>query len=216
MEDLLDLYSQPLDPLRPIVCFDERPYQLTEDVREPIPPEPEQPLRYDCEYKRNGNVNLFACFQPLAGWRHIEVTQQRTKVDFAFQMKDLVDVHFPNSQLIRLVVDNLNIHNPAALYEVFKPQEARRIIEKLEFHYTPKHASWLNQVEIELSVLSRQCLERRIGDRETLEREIAAWELTRNTEKASVNWRFKITDARNKMERLYPPIQPVKVAVADY
>ncbi|BAZ19451.1 transposase [Kalymmatonema gypsitolerans NIES-4073] len=216
MEDLLDLYSQPLDPLRPIVCFDERPYQLTEDVREPIPPRPEQPERYDCEYKRNGNVNLFACFQPLAGWRHIEVTQQRTKVDFAFQMKDLVDVHFPNAQLIRLVVDNLNIHNPAALYEVFKPQEARRIIEKLEFHYTPKHASWLNQVEIELSVLSCQCLERRIGDRETLKREIAAWELTRNTEKASVNWRFKIRDARNKMERLYPPIEPIKVAVADY
>ncbi len=206
MEDLLDLYNEPYDPKRPVVCFDERPYQLVEEVRKPLPTEPEQPLSYDFEYKRNGTVNLFAYFQPLAGWRHIEVTQQRTKVDFAKQMKDLVDIYCRDADVIRLVVDNLNIHNPAALYETFSPQEARRIIQKLEFHYTPKHASWLNQVEIELSVLSRQCLERRIGDRSTLELEIATWEKQRNSQRASVNWRFKTTDARRKMERLYPTV----------
>jgi DDE superfamily endonuclease len=165
----------------------------------PLPPEPDQPERYDFEYKRNGSVNLFAFFQPLAGWRHVEVTQRRTKVDFAKQMKDLVDVYCSEAEIIRLVVDNLNIHNPAALYEAFEPQEARRIIQKLEFHYTPKHASWLNQVEIELSVLSRQCLERRIPEVEKLKSEIITWE-------KSVNWRFKTTDARNKMGRLYPNI----------
>lgn len=206
MENLLDLYNEPYDPKRPVVCFDETPYQLVEEVRQPLPPEPDQPERYDCEYKRNGSVNLFAYFQPLAGWRHIEVTNQRTKVDFAKQMKDLVDIYCREADVIRLVVDNLNIHNPAALYEVFEPQEARRIVQKLEFHYTPKHASWLNQVEIELSVLSRQCLERRIGDRQLLESEIAVWEQQRNRERASVNWRFQTTDARKKMERLYPTI----------
>jgi transposase len=145
-----------------------------------------------------------AFFQPLAGWRHIEVTKQRTKVDFAKQMKDLVDIYCPEADVIRLVVDNLNIHNPAALYEVFEPAEARRIVQKLEFHYTPKHASWLNQVEIELSVLSRQCLERRIPEVQILKSEILAWEKQRNQERASVNWRFKTKDARNKLERLYP------------
>jgi hypothetical protein len=206
MEDVLDLYNEPYNPKRPVICFDETPYQLIEEVRQPLPPEPNQPERYDFEYKRNGSVNLFAYFQPLAGWRHIEVTQQRTKVDFAKQMKDLVDIYYQDADVIRLVVDNLNIHNPAALYETFQPQEARRILQKLEFHYTPKHASWLNQVEIELSVLSRQCLERRISNRETLELEIAAWEKQRNQERASVNWRFKTTDARKKMERLYPTV----------
>jgi DDE superfamily endonuclease len=206
MEDVLDLYNEPYNPKRPVICFDETPYQLVEEVRQPLPPEPNQPERYDFEYKRNGNVNLFAFFQPLAGWRHIEVTQRRTKVDFAKQMKYLVDVYCPDAEVIRLVVDNLNIHNPAALYEVFEPQEARRIVQKLEFHYTPKHASWLNQVEIELSVLSRQCLERRIGDRETLELEITSWEKQRNQQRASVNWRFQTTDARRKMERLYPTV----------
>lgn len=206
MEDLLDLYNEPYDPKRPVVCFDETPYQLVAEVRQPLPPEPDQPERYDYEYKRNGSVNLFAYFQPLTGWQHIEVTNQRTKIDFAKQMKDLVDIYCRDAEVIRLVVDNLNIHNPAALYELFEPQEARRIIQKLEFHYTPKHASWLNQVEIELSVLSRQCLERRISDRQLLKSEIAAWEQQRNIEQASVNWRFKITDARRKMERLYPTI----------
>jgi len=214
MENLLDLYNEPYDPKRPVVCFDETPYQLVEEVRQPLPPEPDQPERYDCEYKRNGSVNLFAYFQPLAGWRHIELTNQRTKVDFAKQMKDLVDIYCREAEVIRLVVDNLNIHNPAALYEVFEPQEARRIVQKLEFHYTPKHASWLNQVEIELSVLSRQCLDRRIGvseaplkeARQLLKSEIAAWEQQRNCERASVNWRFQTTVARKKMERLYPTL----------
>jgi DDE superfamily endonuclease len=206
MEDVLDLYDEPYDPKRPVICFDETPYQLIEEVRKPLPPEPNQPERYDFEYKRNGSVNLFAFFQPLAGWRHIEVTQRRTKVDFALQMKNLVDIYYSEAEVIRLVVDNLNIHNPAALYEVFEPQEARRIIQKLEFHYTPKHASWLNQVEIEFSVLSRQCLERRIPEVEILKSEVQSWEKTRNQNKASVCWRFKTTDARKKFEQFYPHI----------
>lgn len=206
MEDILDLYNQPYDPKRPVICFDETPYQLVEEVRQPLPSEPGQPQRYDYEYKRNGSVNIFAYFQPLEGWRHIEVTKQRTKVDFARQMKDLVDIYCREAEVIRLVVDNLNIHNPAALYEVFEPQEARRIIQKLEFHYTPKHASWLNQVEIELSVLSRQCLERRIPEVEILKSEILAWEKARNQERTSVSWGFQTKDARKKLERLYPPV----------
>lgn len=206
MEDVLDLYNEPLDPKRPVICFDETPYQLIEEVKTPLPLEPDQPQRYDFEYKRNGSVNLFAYFQPLAGWRHIEVTERRTKVDFAKQMKNLVDIYYPEAEVIRLVVDNLNIHNRAALYEVFEPQEARRIIQKLEFHYTPKHASWLNQVEIELSVLSRQCLERRIPEVHILKSEILAWEQQRNLERATVIWRFKTMDARNKLGRFYPSI----------
>jgi hypothetical protein len=157
MEDVLDLYNEPYEPKKPTLCLDESPYQLVEEVRLPLPPEPHQPEGYDCEYKPNGVVNLFGFFEPIAGWRHIEVTQGRTKADFAKQLKDLVDVYYPQADVIRLVVDNLNIHTPSVLYEVFSPQEARRIIQKLEFHYTPKQASWLNQVEIELSVLSRQC-----------------------------------------------------------
>lgn len=189
---------------------------MLEDVREPLPPEPEQPLRYDYEYKRNGSVNLFAIFEPHKSWRHIEVTQQRTKKDFALQMKNLVDIHCSQAELIRLVVDNLNTHNPSALYEVFPPEEARRIVQKLEFHYTPKHASWLNQVEIELSVLSRQCLERRIADVQKLSEEIASWQSDRNSSKASVNWHFKITYVRNKMGRLYPDVSPSKVDLPDH
>ena len=216
MEDLLDLYNEPYDPKRPVVCFDERPYQLVEEVRQPLPLQPGQPERYDYEYKRNGTVNLFAYFHPLAGWRHIEVTQRRTQIDFAQRMKDLVDVYFPDADVIRLVVDNLNIHNLAGLYEVFEPQEARRLVQKIELHYTPKHASWLNQVEIELSVLSRQCLDRRIPDQQTLHSEITAWEQQRNSQRATVNWRFKATDARNRLKRLYPCVEPGKVALADY
>ena len=155
MEDILDLYNELYDPKKPTLCVDERPYQVVEEVRLPLPPEPHQPEGYDCEYKRNGVVNLFAFFEPIAGWRHIEVTQRRTKADFAKQLKDLVDIYYPQSDVIPLLFDNLNIHTPSVLYEVFSPQEACRIIQKLEFHYTPKHASWLNQVEIELSVLSR-------------------------------------------------------------
>jgi hypothetical protein len=186
MEDVLDLYNEPYDPKKPTLCLDEGPYQLLEEVRLPLPPEPHQPEGYDCEYKRNSIVNLFAFFEPIAGWRHIEVTQSRTKADFAKQLKDLVDVYYPQADVIPLLVDNLNIHTPSVLYEVFSPQEARRIIRKLEFHYTPKHASWLNQVEIELSVLSRQCLERRIPNVEILSSEIAISESQRNQQKPGV------------------------------
>lgn len=206
MEDLLDLYAQPYDPKRPVVCFDERPYPLIGETRQPIPAKPGQPKRVDYQYERNGVVNLFVCLEPLAGWRHVEVTQQRTKSDFAHQMQHLVDDHHPQAEVIRLVVDNLNIHNPAALYEVFPAPEARRILAKLEFHYTPKHASWLNQVEIEISVLSRQCLERRLPDQQRLTCEIAAWENQRNAQKAKIDWRFSAADARVKLQRSYPVI----------
>jgi hypothetical protein len=168
MEDLLDLYAEDFDPLRPVVCFDELPYQLVAETCLPLPLRPGKPLRYDYEYRRNGTCNLFMFFQPLAGWRHVEVTEQRTKRDFAYQMKDLVDVHFPQAKVIRVVLDNLNTHSPAALYEVFEPQEARRIVRKLEFHHTPKHGSWLNMAEIEISVIDRQCLDRRLAEVPTL------------------------------------------------
>ena len=204
MEDVLDLYAEPYSSFRPVVCFDERPVQLLGEVRQPFPPRPGQPQRIDYEYHRNGTCNLFTYFQPLAGWRHVEVTDRRTKQDFAYCMKSLVDVHFPLAEIIRVVIDNLNIHTPAALYETFEAKEARRILKKLEFHYTPKHGSWLNQVEIELSVLSRQCLERRIPDQETLKQEITAWEESRNQARATVAWRFTTTDARAKLQRLYP------------
>jgi transposase len=204
MEDVLDLYAEPYSSFRPVVCFDERPVQLLGEVRQPFPPRPGQPQRIDYEYHRNGTCNLFTYFQPLAGWRHVEVTDRRTKQDFAYCMKSLVDVHFPLAEIIRVVIDNLNIHTPAALYETFEAKEARRILKKLEFHYTPKHGSWLNQVEIELSVLSRQCLERRIPDQETLKQEITAWEESRNQARATVAWRFTTTDARVKLQRLYP------------
>jgi hypothetical protein len=204
MEDLLDLYGEPYDPKRPVICFDERPCPLISEVRVPIPAKPGQPERYDYEYKRNGVVNLFACFEPLAGERWMEVTQQRTKTDFAHQMKTLVDVYHPDADCIRLVVDNLNIHHPATLYETFEPQEANRILKKLEFHSTPKHASWLNQVEIEFSVLSRQCLNRRIPNQAELAEQVKAWQDERNAQKATVNWKFSSADARIRLEHLYP------------
>lgn len=207
MEDLLDLYGAAYDPKRPVICFDERPCPLIGEVRVPIPAEPGQPERYDYEYKRNGVVNLFAFFEPWVGERLLEVTQQRTKADFAQQMKTLVDVYRPDADCIRLVVDNLNIHHPATLYETFEPQEANRILKKLEFHYTPKHASWLNQVEIEFSVLSRQCLNQRIPTQEELAEQIKAWQDERNAQKATVNWRFSSTDARIRLEHLYPKLE---------
>ena len=206
MEDVLDLYAQPYDPCYPQVCFDERPCQLISEKRIPIPSQPGQPERYDYEYQREGTCNLFAFFQPLAGWRHIKVTSQRKAMDFAHCMKDLVDVFFPLATIIRVVLDNLNTHTPAALYQTFPPEQARRILSKLEFHYTPKHGSWLNMVEIELSVLSRQCLNRRIPNQETMKQEIAAWESGRNDQKATVNWCFTNQDARVKLERLYPQL----------
>jgi hypothetical protein len=204
MEDLLDLYAQEFDPLRPVVCFDELPYQLVAETCLPLPLQPGKPLRYDYEYRRNGTCNLFMYFQPLGGWRHVEVTEQRTKRDFAYQMKDLVDVHFPQAEVIRVVLDNLNTHSPAALYEVFEPQEARRIVRKLEFHYTPKHGSWLNMAEIEISVLDRQCLDRRLDEIPVVRSEAQAWEALRNDQHATVDWRFTTTKARSKMQYLYP------------
>ncbi len=204
MEDVLDLYAEPYNPRFPVVCFDERPYQLIGETRQPLPLEAGQPQRYDFEYQRNGTCNLFTYFQPLAAWRHVVVTERRTSRDFAQRMQELVDVHFPQADKIRVVMDNLNIHTPAALYEVFAPAEARRLVCRLEFHYTPKHGSWLNMVEAEIAVLSSQCLGRRIPALERLCREIAAWELERNQKKATVNWQFKTTDARTKLKRLYP------------
>jgi transposase len=206
MEDILSLYSEPYDPQRPLVCFDEQSVQLIAETRCPIPMKQGRPQRFDYEYKRNGTRNLFAFFQPLSGWRHVKITERRTKIDFSYCMRDLTDVFFPQADTIRVVQDNLNTHTPASLYETFEPVEARRILSRLEFHYTPKHASWLNMVEIELSVLSGQCLDRRIPDEDTLRREIAAWEETRNAQQITVDWRFTVEDARTKLKRLYPNV----------
>jgi hypothetical protein len=216
MEDVLDLYAQPYDPQpydrqQPVVVFDETNKQLVQEVRMPLPPQVGQPARYDSEYARNdseyarnGVANLFLLAEPLAGWRQVEVTAQRTKQDFAQQMKALVDVHYPQAEVIRVVLDNLNTHTPVALYEAFVPEEARRLVQKLEFHYTPKHGSWLNMAEIELSVLARQCLDRRIPDAQTLRQEVAAWQHARNQQQAKIRWCFDVTDARTKLKRLYP------------
>ncbi len=204
MEDVLDLYAEPYNPRFPVVCFDERPYQLIGETRQPLPVTAGHPARYDYEYQRNGTCNLFIYFQPQAGWRHVVVTAQRTRQDFARRMQELSDVHFPQAEQIRVVVDNLNIHTAAALYEVFAPAEARRLVKRLNFRYTPKHGSWLNMVEIELAVLSGQCLDRRIAAVDKLRREIAAGEAKRNTAKATVKWQFDTTQARTKLKRLYP------------
>lgn len=208
MEEVLDLYAEPLDPLRPVVCFDECPYQLLDEVRPPLPAEPGQPAREDYEYRRAGTCNLFMMVQPLGGWRHVSVTGQRTKRDFAQAIKTLVDEHFPRAAVIRLVLDNLNTHTPASLYETFPPQEARRLLRKLEWHYTPKHGSWLDMAEIELSVLAKQCVDRRLADMPTLAREIAAWETQRNAEHATITWRFTTAQARTTLARLYPHLNP--------
>jgi hypothetical protein len=206
MEDVLDLYEEPDDPKRPRVCFDERPCQLLAEVQEPLPMEPGQPARKDYEYRRNGTCNLFVFTEPFQGWRHVEVTEHRKKPDFARCMPQLTDEFFPDAERIRVVLDNLNTHTPAALYETFPPEEARRILRKLEFHYTPKHGSWLNIAEVEISVLSRQCLARRIGDIETMKREVAAWQQPRNQLRKDVDWRFTTPDARMKLKRLYPQL----------
>jgi len=207
MEDVLDVYTRPYDPRFPQVCLDETSTQLLGEVREPLPPAPGQVARMDPEYAREGVVNLFLGCEPLTGRRWVTVTTRRTKVDWAHQIKDLVDMRYPDAERIALVQDNLNTHTPAALYEVFAPAEAKRLLAKLELHYTPKHGSWLNIAEIEFSVLSRQCLKRRVPDRATLEREIAAWQERRNASPARVDWRFTTTDARIKLKRLYPSIQ---------
>jgi hypothetical protein len=206
MEDILDLYAESYDPARPLICFDEFPYQLVAEKCLPLPLQPGKPARYDYEYRRMGTCNLFMCFQPMAGWRHVEVTEQRTKQDFAHCMKSLVDIHFPKAQVIRVVLDNLNTHTPAALYEVFEPAEARRIVRKLEFHYTPKHASWLNMAEIEISVLDRQCLDRRLPDIALVRSEVSAWKNRRNHQRTTVDWQFTNAKARSKLEYLYPSL----------
>ena len=207
MEHVLDMYIQPHDSERPLVCFDECSKQLIDETRTPLPPSPGHPERYDYEYKREGTCNLFMFFAPLEGWRHVKVTARRTTKDFALCMKELVDIHFPQAKIIRVVLDNLNTHTPWALYERFSPETAKRVVERLEFHYTPKHGSWLNVAEIELSVLARQCLGRRIPDAITLENEVSAWTKSRNSNRAKVHWRFTTADARIKLKRLYPVIE---------
>ena len=204
MEDVLEVYHRPHDPECPVVCLDETSKQLIVETRAPIAAKPGQPERYDYEYERNGTANLFMLFAPLEGWRHVEVTDQRTAVDYARLLKELSDVHFPDAPKIVLVQDNLNTHEPASLYKAFPAAEARRLVERFEWHYTPKHGSWLNMAESELAVLSSQCLDRRIPDKPALTREVAAWETARNKKHTRADWRFTTADARVKLKRLYP------------
>lgn len=204
MEDVLDLYAEPFDPEYPVVCCDETSKQLLADLVEPVPARAGEYRRQDYEYKRNGTRNLFMFVQPLGGWRHVEVTERRTARDFAHQLKWLVEEAFPKAKVIRLVMDNLNTHRPGSLYEAFEAAEARRIARRLEFHYTPKHGSWLNMAEIELSIFSRCCLGDRVPDAETLRRKIAALEGERNRAKATISWRFTTNNARTKLHRIYP------------
>ena len=206
MEDVLDLYAEDADPDKPVVCFDETPVQQIGETRVPLPAEPGRPSRIDYEYRRNGTANLFVFLNAHEPWRHVKVTDRRACSDFAECMRDLVDIHYPDASLIRVVLDNLSAHSASALYQTFPAEEARRILRKLEFHFVPKHASWLNMVEIEIGVLKGQCLDRRIGDRETLEREVVAWEERRNATGARVNWLFTVEKAREKMGRAYPEI----------
>ncbi len=206
MEDVLDLYAEPADPKRPVVCFDESPTQLIGETRAPIPAKPGQPERYDCECRRNGTANLFVFLDAHRSWRHVKVTAQRTAKDFALCMRDLVDTHYPKAELIRVVLDNLSTHTAGALYETFPAPEAHRVLRRLEVHHTPKHASWLNMVEIEIGVMRGQCLDRRIGERERLNREIAAWQKQRNAAGARINWRFTTKKARDKLACAYPHI----------
>ena len=207
MEEVLEVYTRPYDPTRPVVCLDETSKQLVSETRTPLPAEPGQPERVDYEYERQGTANLFMAVEPLTGQRHVTVTDRRTAVDFAQVVKALLEVHYPHAEKVVLVLDNLNTHKPAALYQAFEPAVAWRLLERLEIHHTPKHGSWLNMAEIELSVLSQQCLNRRIPDTATLTREIAAWQQARNADPRPVNWRFTTADARIKLKRLYPSIE---------
>ena len=204
MEDVLDLYAEPYDPQRPVVCFDETSTQLLAETRPPLPAQPGLPQRQDYEYRREGTRNRFLACEPLAGWRQVAVTERRTMQDFAQQMRWLVDEAYPEIPVVRVVLDNLNTHRVASLYETFPAQEARRIAKRLEFHYTPKHGSWLNLAEIEFSVLSRSCLRQRLPDAESLQREVGASVQERNAARVTINWRFKTQDARTKLHRLYP------------
>ncbi len=206
MEDVLAVYTRQHDPDRPLVCVDETSKQLIAETREPIPMKPGHPARFDYEYERNGTANIFMMFAPLEGWRHVKVTDRHTAVDYAHVLKELADVHFANCTIIVLVQDNLNIHSKASLYEAFPAAEARRLVERFEWHYTPKHGSWLDLAESELGVLSSQCLDRRIPDKQTLIDEIAAWENDRNAHHAKANWHFTTPNARIKLKHLYPSI----------
>lgn len=208
MEDVLDVYARPFDPKRPQVCFDESNKEQHIEVEAPLPMEPGQPQRYESTFERNGVSNLFLFFAPLHNWRHVKVTEQRASRDWAQCMKELVDIHFRDAEKIVVVMDNLSTHTPAALYATFAPEEAKRIWDRLELHYTPKHGSWLNMAEIELSVLSRQCLNRRIPDQEALAHETSAWETRRNAASSTVEWRFTTADARIKLKKLYPVVNP--------
>jgi len=210
MEDVLDLYAEEPNPKRPVVCFDESPTQLIGEMRQPIPAAPGQLERFDCEYKRNGTANLFIFLDVHRPWRKVKVTERRSAEDYAHCMREVVDVHCPDAERIRVVQDNLSTHSAGALYQAFPPAEARRILRRLEFHYTPKHASWLNMVEIEIGVLRGQCLDRRIDSNEQLEAEIAAWERQRNASGARIKWMFTIDKARAKMGRAYP--QPASLS----
>ena len=204
MEEVLDVYTRPHDPEKPLVCLDEGSKQLVSETRTPLPMTPGQPLRVDYEYERNGTANMFMLFAPLEGFRHVEVTDRRTAIDYAKILKDLSDIHFPHAKKIVLVQDNLNTHSKASLYEAFPPAEAKRLAERFEWNYTPKHGSWLNMAESELGVLASQCLDRRIPDKETLTKEVAAWQERRNKNHTKANWRFTTADARIKLKHLYP------------
>ena len=203
MEDVLAVYTRPRDPGRPLVCLDETSKQLIAETRIPVPMKPGQPARFDYEYERNGTANLFMLFAPLEGWRHVKVTDRRTAVDYAHVLKDLADVHFPGAERIVLVQDNLNTHAKSSLYEAFPAAEARRLVERFEWHYTPKHGSWLDMAESELAILAAQCLDRRIPDKSALATEIAAWVKSRNTDNTKADWQFTAADARIKLKHLY-------------
>jgi hypothetical protein len=204
MEDVLDVYQRPHDPLRPVICLDETSRQVLANTRAPLPVAPGRPARHDPEYERKGVVNCFLVSEPLRGWRQVGLSERRTRIDWARCIQELVDMHYPQAERLVLVMDQLNTHSPASLYEAFSPAEAKRLADKLEIHYTPTHGSWLNMAEIELSILARQCLNRRLHDRATMDREVAAWVAARNTATATIDWRFTSDDARIKLKRLYP------------
>lgn len=204
MEDVLAVYQKPRDPDRPLVCLDECSKQLLADTRAPIPMDKGRPARTDYEYQRKGTSNLFMVFAPLEGWRHVKVTDRRTSVDYAHMLKEIADKHFPEAEKIVLVQDNLSTHKPASLYEAFPPEEARRLVERFEWHYTPKHGSWLDMAESELGVLSKQCLDRRIPDKQTLAKEVKAWQIRRNKHHTKADWQFTTANARIKLKHLYP------------
>jgi hypothetical protein len=207
MEDVLEVYKRPYDPDCPVVCMDEQPTQLIKETRRPVPAEPGKPERVDFEYERNGTANNFMFTEPLGGWRKVNVRARKTAVDWAHEIQELLDVDYPDAHTVVLVCDNLNTHKPASLYHAFAPQEARRLLDRLEIHYTPKHGSWLNVAEIELSILTRQCLDRRMPDLDTLRTQTEQWQRKRNARQKSVDWQFTTENARVKLKRLYPQFQ---------